>query len=241
MSPLAATSHLQPNITLIIVASVLVAAGVYLLLERSLTRVLLGIVLMSNGVSALYLVIAGRARGAPLLGERPASEMTDPLPQAFVLTAIVISLATVAFVMAMAYRYWRLTGSDDVPDDLEDALVLRLAERDQPSELFDADVTTTTTAEEDPDEAEAREAEEQARASLSARRSEAAVDPVGEHEDVERSDAPAPVHTAMAEAVPAPEDATGPPRAEDGGRTAGDAASSDHDEADGSTDKGGRG
>ncbi|MFV0533324.1 MAG: Na(+)/H(+) antiporter subunit C [Cumulibacter sp.] len=164
MTPIAADANLQPNITLIVVASVLVAAGVYLLLERSLTRVLLGIVLMSNGVAGLYLVVMGKARGAPLLGERPPEEMSDPLPEALVLTAIVISLATVAFMMALAYRYWRLTGSDDVPDDLEDALILRLAERDQPSESYDADVTSTTEAEEDPEEAEAREAEERARA-----------------------------------------------------------------------------
>ncbi|WP_153504613.1 Na(+)/H(+) antiporter subunit C [Cumulibacter manganitolerans] len=152
MSPLAdGAATLRPNLTLIVVVAVLVATGVYLLLERSLARLLLGIVLMSNGVALLYLVISGEAKGAPLLGERPASEMSDPLPQAFVLTAIVISLATVAFVMALAYRQWQLTGSDDVPDDAEDALVQRLAEEDQTSETYDTDVSTTTDAEEDPD------------------------------------------------------------------------------------------
>lgn len=182
---LAADSHLQPNVTLIVVVSSLVAAGVYLLLERSLTRVLLGIVLMSNGVAGLFMVVMGRARGAPLLGERPPEEMSDPLPEAFVLTAIVISLATIAFMMAMAYRYWRLTGSDDVPDDLEDALILRLAERDQPSESYDADVTSTTAAEEDPDEVEAREAEEQSRVEAAARRAAIEADVTAEYPDVE--------------------------------------------------------
>ena len=47
--------------------------------------------------------------------------MSDPLPQALVLTAIVISLGTTAFVLAMAYRSWQLTGHDDVQDDVEDA------------------------------------------------------------------------------------------------------------------------
>ena len=47
--------------------------------------------------------------------------MSDPLPQALVLTAIVISLGTTAFLLAMAYRSWQLTGHDDVQDDVEDA------------------------------------------------------------------------------------------------------------------------
>ncbi|WP_199849804.1 Na(+)/H(+) antiporter subunit C [Blastococcus sp. Marseille-P5729] len=159
MSILAAgQAGISPNVTLIVVASVLVGCGVYLLLERALTRVLLGIVLMSNGVSLLYMVVSGRARGAPLIGERPADEMSDALPQAFVLTAIVISLATVAFMMALAYRQWQLTGSDDVPDDAEDALIQRMAERDEVSETYDAeDTTSTTSAEEDPDEADLSE------------------------------------------------------------------------------------
>lgn len=171
MNLLSAAEPLRPNITLIVVVSVLIGAGVYLLLERSLTRVLLGVVMIGNGVATLYMVVSGSARGAPIVGERPADEMSDALPQAFVLTAIVISLATVAFVMAMAYRYWRLTGSDDVPDDLEDALIQRLAERDEPSETYDTDVTSTTEAEEDPDEVDAMEAEVQARAEAALRHS----------------------------------------------------------------------
>ena len=55
----------RPNLVLIIVCGVLVAAGIYLILERSLTRVLLGAVLASNGVSVLFLVVSGKARGAP--------------------------------------------------------------------------------------------------------------------------------------------------------------------------------
>lgn len=154
----AGQAAIRPNVTLIVVASVLVGCGVYLLLERALTRVLLGIVLMSNGVALLYVVVSGRARGAPLVGERPAGEMSDALPQAFVLTAIVISLATVAFMMGLAYRQWQLTGSDDVPDDAEDALIQRMAERDEVSETYDAaDTTSTTSAEEDPDEADLAE------------------------------------------------------------------------------------
>ena len=47
--------------------------------------------------------------------------MSDPLPQAMVLTAIVISLATIGFLLALSYRLWQISGTDDVPDDAEDA------------------------------------------------------------------------------------------------------------------------
>jgi multicomponent Na+:H+ antiporter subunit C len=63
--------------------------------------------------------------------------MSDPLPQALVLTAIVISLGTTAFVLAMAYRSWQLTGHDDVQDDVEDAAIRLLAEADEPSDSYD--------------------------------------------------------------------------------------------------------
>lgn len=140
---------IEPSLTLVIVAGFLVAAGAYLLLERALTRVLLGIVLASNGVATLYLVASGPAKGAPFVGARPPEEMSDPLPQAMVLTAIVIALASVAFVLSLAYRQWRITGSDDVPDDAEDELIKRLAERDQTSRTYDPDTQSTTEADEE--------------------------------------------------------------------------------------------
>src|SRR5690625_7143891 len=55
--------------------------------------------------------------------------MADPLPQAIVLTAIVINLGLTAFVLAMAYRSWQLHGHDEVQDDLEDRRIARRAER----------------------------------------------------------------------------------------------------------------
>lgn len=140
---------IAPSLTLVIVAGFLIAAGVYLLLERALTRLLLGIVLASNGVATLYLVVSGPAKGAPFVGARPPEEMSDPLPQAMVLTAIVIALASVAFVLSLAYRQWRITGSDDVPDDAEDELIKRLAERDEVSSTYDPDTQSTTTADEE--------------------------------------------------------------------------------------------
>jgi multicomponent Na+:H+ antiporter subunit C len=125
------------NATLILTASAVIGCGVYLLLERSLSRVLVGLVMLGNGVNILFLVAGGPAGSAPILGGDTPRRMSDPLPQALVLTAIVISLATTAFLLAMAYRGWQLTGNDDVQDDVEDAQIRRLAAADEASDSFD--------------------------------------------------------------------------------------------------------
>ncbi len=125
------------NLTLILAGAALIGCGVYLILERSLTRVLVGLVMLGNGVNVLFLISSGPAGRAPIVGTAEPSQMSDPLPQALVLTAIVISLGTSAFVLAMAYRSWQLTGHDDVQDDVEDAAIRRLAATDQASDSFD--------------------------------------------------------------------------------------------------------
>ncbi|MPV50554.1 MULTISPECIES: Na(+)/H(+) antiporter subunit C [unclassified Pseudactinotalea] len=120
---------MTPSLALVVAVGVLVGTGVYLLLERSLSRVIIGIALIGNGVNLLFLIAGGRAGGPPLNGSGPAEDMADPLPQAMVLTAIVITLGLTAFVLAMAYRSWQLHGHDEVQDDLEDRrLAARLLE-----------------------------------------------------------------------------------------------------------------
>jgi len=109
------------SLVLIVVMAVLVAAGVYLLLERSLTRVVLGFLLIGNGVNLLILIMAGRAGVAPIVQDGVApQEYSDPLPQALILTAIVITFAVSAFLLALIYRSWRLANADDVADDADD-------------------------------------------------------------------------------------------------------------------------
>ncbi|TDB75257.1 Na(+)/H(+) antiporter subunit C [Micromonospora sp. KC723] len=119
-----------PTLVLVLAVGVLAATGVTLLLERSLTRILLGVVLLGNGVNLLIL-LSGRSGGPPVVGTGPPGDFSDPLPQAMVLTAIVITFGLTAFVAAVAYRSWYLTGDDEVPDDLEDRQVVRLAERNE--------------------------------------------------------------------------------------------------------------
>jgi multicomponent Na+:H+ antiporter subunit C len=119
------------SLTLLLVAGTLMACGFYLLMERTLTRVMLGYMLAGNGINLLFVIAIGVPGLPPFHGEAPVEDLSDPLPMAMVLTAIVITMALTAFVMALAYRNWNLFGDDEVPDDLEDRMVVRRAERDE--------------------------------------------------------------------------------------------------------------
>ncbi len=112
---------------MLIFVGVLVGAGVYLALSRNLSRIFIGMSLVTNGVNLLILAMGGEAGLPPLLGQQGGS-IVDPLPQALILTSIVLSLGTTAFGLALAYRSWLLTGNDEVVDDLEDRRVARLAQ-----------------------------------------------------------------------------------------------------------------
>lgn len=113
------------SVVLAVVVGVLCASGVVLLLERSLTRVMIGAALLGNGLNVMIIAMAGKSGRAPLLGGdgRDERAMSDPLPQVMILTAIVITFALTAFLLAMAYRSWQLHGHDEVQDDVDDRLV----------------------------------------------------------------------------------------------------------------------
>lgn len=109
------------SLVLVAVMAVLYACGVYLMLERSMTKVLLGFLLIGNATNLLLLIMAGRAGVAPIIGDDVApDQMTDPLPQALILTAIVITFGVSAFLMALIYRSWRLGAQDRLVDDEAD-------------------------------------------------------------------------------------------------------------------------
>ncbi|SDQ61704.1 Na(+)/H(+) antiporter subunit C [Thermostaphylospora chromogena] len=119
------------DLTLLIAVAVLISTGVFLLLERSLTRIILGILLASNGVNLLIIAAGGAAGEPPLLGRAPVGRMNDPLPQVVILTAIVITLALVAFLLSLAHRSREVTGDDEVRDDEEDRRVIARAAREE--------------------------------------------------------------------------------------------------------------
>ncbi|MBW8025252.1 Na+/H+ antiporter subunit D [Clavibacter michiganensis subsp. michiganensis] len=113
------------SVTLIVIMAALYATGIYLMLERSMTRVLLGFLLVGNATNILILIMSGRVGLAPIYDpEVDPSEYADPLPQALILTAIVITFGVSAFLMALIYRSWRLANADVVTDD-EDDLAMR--------------------------------------------------------------------------------------------------------------------
>ncbi|NEM06035.1 Na(+)/H(+) antiporter subunit C [Geodermatophilus normandii] len=114
---------MTPTIVLPVMIGGLYAAGVYLLLDRSLTRVLLGFLLLGNATNLLLLSSGGPAGLAPILGYSDADEINDPLPQALVLTAIVITFGISAFLLAIIHRSWRLARNEAVGTDEEDRRV----------------------------------------------------------------------------------------------------------------------
>ena len=116
---------MTPTVVLPVIIGGLYAAGVYLLLDRSLTRVLLGFLLLGNATNVLLLSTGGYAGLAPIVGLAPEEEMSDPLPQALILTAIVITFGVASFVLALIYRSWRLVRQEVVGIDEEDRRVAR--------------------------------------------------------------------------------------------------------------------
>ena len=113
------------TVVLAAAAAVLFGCGTYLLLQRELTRIVLGLALLAHGAN-LFILLGAGARGEPTFidGVRdPSRGLLDPLPQAFVLTAIVITFGVTTFLLGLAYRSWVLTHDDVVQDDVEDRRV----------------------------------------------------------------------------------------------------------------------
>ncbi|WP_033542187.1 Na(+)/H(+) antiporter subunit C [Planococcus sp. CAU13] len=101
---------------IIILVGVLTAVAIYLVLSRNLIRVILGTAIFSHAVHLLILTMGGLKNGTvPLLGE-DATIFVDALPQALILTAIVISFAVTAFVLVLAYRAYQELGTDDLEE-----------------------------------------------------------------------------------------------------------------------------
>lgn len=113
--------------TLLLALSVaaLFAAGGYLLMRRSVVRVVFGLVLLSHGANLLIFtagkLVALRPPIAPRGAAAPEAPCADPLPSALILTAIVISFGVLAFTLVLVRRACRDLGVDDVEDLATDA------------------------------------------------------------------------------------------------------------------------
>ncbi|WP_328304880.1 Na(+)/H(+) antiporter subunit C [Actinomycetospora sp. NBC_00405] len=142
-------------IVLLALVGVLYTAGVYLLLERSLTRVLLGVLVLGNATNVLVIVAGGPTGAAPLVGRAPEETMSDALVQALVLTAIVITLGVSAFLLALIHRAWTLDREDDLTEDVEDRSVRRRLARGEQEDEEELDTTgCENVADTDPEDTE---------------------------------------------------------------------------------------
>lgn len=114
---------MSSTVVLPVVIGLLVAIGLYLMTSRHLSRVIVGVIVTGNGINLLVLSAAGEVGSPPLTDGGLGEGFSDPLPQAMVLTAIVITFAITAFLLAVVYRHARLTGDDVIEDDDDDRRV----------------------------------------------------------------------------------------------------------------------
>ena len=100
-----------------ILVGLFTAAGIYLLLSRALIRMILGLVLLGNGVNLLILTAGRLTREVPPIIppglEVPAAAIANPLPHALILTAIVIGFAMFTFLLVLAYRAYQALDADN--------------------------------------------------------------------------------------------------------------------------------
>jgi multicomponent Na+:H+ antiporter subunit C len=98
-----------------LLAAVLVGTGLFLMLSRAMIRLIVGLTMFSYGVNMSLFLAGGMEIAAPPLLD-VAGPYRDPLPQALILTAIVIGFATTALLLVLAMRAYQATGTDHVQD-----------------------------------------------------------------------------------------------------------------------------
>ena len=108
------------EIVLAVVIGVLYGAGLYLILRRNIVKLVFGLVLLSQATNLLIFTASGLTRAqVPIISENASvlsSSAADPLPQALILTAIVISFGILAFALVLLRKAFRVVGSDDLDD-----------------------------------------------------------------------------------------------------------------------------
>jgi multicomponent Na+:H+ antiporter subunit C len=103
-------------------AASLFTIGTYLILQRKLSRIIIGLALLTHGANVL-LIGSGQRGEPPLIGQGSTSAFSDPLPQALALTSIVITFGVTILLLALAFRSWLLTRDDEVEDDVGDRAI----------------------------------------------------------------------------------------------------------------------
>ena len=108
------------ELVLALVVGVLYALATYLMLRRSLVKLIFGLIVLGQASNLLIFVAGGLVRSRPPIvppgATAPAAPFADPVPQALVLTAIVISFAIQAFAIVLLKRAYQTVGTDDLDD-----------------------------------------------------------------------------------------------------------------------------
>lgn len=108
------------EVLLAVASGVLYAAGIYLMLRRRFAQLIIGLGLLSNGTNLLIFTAGGLTRARPPVVPEGADQLVgvyaDPVPQALVLTAIVIGFGLLAFALVLAHRVHATVGTDDVDE-----------------------------------------------------------------------------------------------------------------------------
>ncbi len=106
------------EILLALTVGLLYAAGIYMILRRSLVKLIIGLVLLGNGVNLLIFLLGRITKGAPPIIPEDvnlfAEAYADPVPQALILTAIVISFGLQSFAIILIKRVYKVVKTDDL-------------------------------------------------------------------------------------------------------------------------------
>ena len=106
-----------------IAIGLLFAAAFYMMLRRSIVKLVMGLIILSNAANLVIFTVAGMTRGEPAFLDEATkmanSGVADPLPQALVLTAIVIAFGVLAFSVVLIHRAYEVVGTDDL-DQMKD-------------------------------------------------------------------------------------------------------------------------
>lgn len=103
---------------LAVLVGILYAAGLYLMMRRSIVKLILGLSMLGHAANILIFTVGGLTRGRPPLipigADEPSGPFADPMPQALILTAIVIGFGVQAFALVLIKRAYQTVGTDDL-------------------------------------------------------------------------------------------------------------------------------
>ena len=101
------------TLLLALTIGVLYGAAFFMLLRRSIVKLVIGLILLSHAANLLIFTAGGLFKGATPIIEPGLVPALDPLPQALILTAIVISFGVLSFALILIYRFFERTGAND--------------------------------------------------------------------------------------------------------------------------------